>query len=153
MRLLPKPVQNAGFTLIELMVTILIATTLLTIAVPTYQTQIRKSRRTEARTTVLDLATREERYYSLNNSYSNNDVDLGYGNANAQIQNLVVGSGYYKVTVTVTAANPAATPPTRAAFQVVATATGTQAKDTSCQTFTVDQTGTQTSAPTTTCWN
>ena len=149
MRLPSKPLRDAGFTLIELMVTIMIATILLTIAVPTYQTQIRKSRRTEARTAVLDLATREERYYSLNNSYSNKDTDLGYGNANAAITNLPVGNKYYQVTVTVTAANP----PTRAGFQIVATAIGSQAKDAACQTFTVDQTGTQTSAPQTTCWN
>ena len=45
----------AGFTLVELMVTILIGAILLAIAVPTYQAQIRKSRRTEARNAVLDL--------------------------------------------------------------------------------------------------
>ena len=144
-----KPAGVAGFTLIELMVTIVVAATLISIAVPTYMGQIRKSRRTEARTAVLDLATREERYYSVNNSYSQAAADLGYGADTGQIQNLVVGNGYYQVTVTSTAAIA----PARAGFSVVATAIGAQAKDTSCLTFTVDQTGAQTSTPATDCWN
>ena len=144
-----KPARVAGFTLVELLVTIVVAATLISIAVPTYMSQVRKSRRTEARTAVLDLATREERYYSVNNSYSQAAVDLGYGTDTGQIQNLVVGNGYYQVTVTSTAAIP----PARAGFSVVATAIGAQAKDTSCLTFSVDQTGAQTSTPATDCWN
>jgi type IV pilus assembly protein PilE len=143
-----QPLRVAGFTLIELMVTIVIAAILLAITVPSYQSQIRKSRRTEARTAVLDLATREERYFSVNNSYSTKDTDLGYGTNAAAITNLPVGSGYYSVTVT-TPANATG----QAGFLIVATATGTQAKDAQCQTFSVDQTGTQTSAPSATCWN
>lgn len=144
-----KPARVAGFTLVELMVTIVVAATLISIAVPTYMGQVRKSRRTEARTAVLDLATREERYYSVNNSYSQAAADLGYGTDTGQIQNLVVGNGYYQVTVT----SAAAIPPAPAGFSVVATAIGAQAKDTSCLTFKVDQTGAQTSTPATDCWN
>jgi type IV pilus assembly protein PilE len=146
-----RPLRVAGFTLIELMVTIVIAATLLAIAVPSYTAQVRKSRRTEARTAVLDLATREERYFSVNNSYSTSNFDLGYGGTaanSAAITGLAVGGGYYTVTVTL-----AATPTGQAGFQIVATAAGTQAKDTQCQTFTVDQTGTQTSSPSANCWN
>jgi type IV pilus assembly protein PilE len=144
-----RPLPVAGFTLVELMVTIVIAAMLLAIAVPSYTSQVRKSRRTEARSAVMDLAAREERYFSVNNAYSFNDVDLGYGTANAQIKDLVVGSGYYTVTVTtpVTATG-------QAGFNIVATAVGTQAKDKSCVLFGVDQTGKQTSAPSATgCWN
>jgi type IV pilus assembly protein PilE len=133
------------------MVTIVIAATLLAIAVPSYTSQVRKSRRTEARTAVLDLATREERYFSVNNSYSVQNFDLGYGgtaNTSAAITGLPVGSGYYTVTVTT-----AATAAGQAGFRIVARVAGTQAKDTQCQTFTMDQTGAQSSAPATTCWN
>jgi type IV pilus assembly protein PilE len=144
-----RRLQVAGFTLIELMVTIVIAAVLLSIAVPSYMTQIRKSRRTEARTAVLDLATREERYFSVNNAYSSNDVDLGYGTTNKAITGLSVGSGYYTVTITTPATATGA-----AGFKIVATAAGTQVKDAACQTFTVDQTGAQASTPTATgCWN
>ncbi len=154
MTLRSKMPAAAGFTLIELMVTILVASILLGIAVPSYQSQIRKSRRTEARTAILDLATREERYYSVNNSYSSSALDLGYGATAAAITNLTVGNGYYQVTGTNVAANGT----TQASFKVVATTFGTQVKDTQCNTFTVDQTGTQSSTAvggansTSSCW-
>jgi type IV pilus assembly protein PilE len=143
-----RPLRIAGFTLVELMVTITIAAVLLSIAVPSYTAQIRKSRRTEARTAVLDLATREERYFSVNNSYSSKNSDLGYGTDGAAITGLAVGGGYYTVTVTLVA-----TATGQAGFQIVATAAGAQAKDTQCQTFTLNQAGAQTSSPSATCWN
>jgi type IV pilus assembly protein PilE len=153
MNKLPVPLaaRAAGFTLIELMVTIVIGAILLSIAIPSYQSQIRKSRRTEARTALLDLATREERYYSVNNTYSQVAADLGYGAGTGQINGMSVGSGYYTVTV-----NAAAGPP--ATFSVVATTANTQVKDKRCATFTVDQTGAQSStdsnaAASNVCWN
>ena len=147
-----KPRRVAGFSLIELMVTIAVAATLAAIVIPTYQSQIRKSRRTEARTAVMDLASREERYYSVNNDYTDSAVRLGYatpGAADAQILDQSVGTGYYTVTVI----NNAAIPPATATFSITATAVGTQAKDTACLTFAVDDKGTQTSAPAADCWN
>jgi type IV pilus assembly protein PilE len=70
--------RSAGFTLIELMTVLVIGTILATIAIPAYRGQIQKSRRTEARTALLDLAAREERYLSTNNTYSSLPGDLGY---------------------------------------------------------------------------
>jgi type IV pilus assembly protein PilE len=151
-----KPRRVAGFSLIELMVTIAVAATLAAIVIPTYQSQIRKSRRTEARTAVMDLANREERYYSVNNDYTDSGVRLGYaqpGGADAQILDQSVGAGYYTVTVTKFNAAPLATPPTPPTFTITATAVGTQAKDTACLKFTVDDKGTQTSTPAADCWN
>ena len=147
--------RDSGFTLVELMVVIVIATILLSIAVPSYMTQIRKSRRTEARNAVLDLATREERFMSTSNTYSQVTTDLGYTGAFPQN----VGSGYYNINVVATAANPAAVPPVPAGYTITATAIGTQVKDTSCASFTVNQIGQQSSLDsggansTATCWN
>jgi type IV pilus assembly protein PilE len=148
-----KSRRAGGFTLVELMVTLVVAAILVSIAVPSYQAQVRKSRRTEARNAVMDLATREERYYSVNNTYTNVALELGYGQDNAVITDRPVGSGYYTVSVILTASQPAATPPTPAGFQITATAAGVQQKDTQCQSFTVDDLGTQTSLPATDCWN
>jgi len=149
-----KQRRVAGFTLIELMVTLVVAAILISIAVPAYQTQVRKSRRTEARNAVMDLAAREERYYSVNNAYTNVALELGYGTDNAVITGRPIGSGYYTVSVKLIAPQPAATPPIRAGFTITATAVGTQLKDTPCQTFAVDDVGTQTSTPSATeCWN
>jgi len=60
------------------MVTIAVIAILATIVIPTYQAQIRKSRRTEARTALLDAAAREEQYYATHNNYSTAGPDLGY---------------------------------------------------------------------------
>jgi type IV pilus assembly protein PilE len=149
-----KPRRTGGFTLVELMVTIVVASILISIAVPAYQSQVRKSRRTEARTAVMDLATREERYYSVNNDYTNSALQLGYGTVDVQIKDLTVGNGYYQVTVDNAIAKPLATPPQRAGFTITAKPFGSQLQDAPCQTFVVDQNGTQTSTPSATdCWN
>jgi len=51
--------DSRGFTLVELMVVIVIASILMAIAIPSYKNSIRKSRRTDAKTALLDLAGRE----------------------------------------------------------------------------------------------
>src|SRR5579859_5641138 len=119
MRKAPRPATEAGFTLIELMVTVLVATILLSIAIPAYQTQIRKARRTDARNALLDLAAREERYFSTANTYSQTASDLGYAAFGAATP---IGSGYYYLTVAATGANPANNQ--LATYQPTATATG-----------------------------
>jgi type IV pilus assembly protein PilE len=101
----------AGFTLVELMITIAVGAILVSIAVPAYTTQIRKTRRPEARSAILDLASREERYFSVNNGYSDKQLDLGYGPAVTQINALSVGSGYYTVAITAVPADVAANTP------------------------------------------
>ena len=145
-----QPRRMGGFSLLELMVTVAVATILFTIAVPAYQAQVRKSRRTEARTAVMDLAAREERYYSVNNAYTDSALQLGYGTQDASINAMTIGNGYYQVSVV----KRAAAPPVLAGFTVTATAFGPQLKDAACQSFQVDETGAQTAAPSTTeCWN
>lgn len=133
----------AGFTLIELMVVITIATILLTIAVPSYTSQMRKSRRTEARTALLDLAAREERFFSTNSAYTIVPGNLGY----AGTFPVQVGSAYYQVSVTT---------PTATTFTATATRINAQVGDTACGDFSIDNTGAQTVSGATaakTCWN
>ena len=148
----PRRPAPRGFTLIELMVVVAVFALLLAIAVPSYQTQVRKSRRTEARTAVLDLAAREERWFSTNNAYANLPASLGYSSFTP------IGSGYYNVAIAVTAADPTTLPPTPAGYVITARAIATQVGDTGCETFTVDQTGAQRSTDsggadsTATCW-
>jgi type IV pilus assembly protein PilE len=60
---------NAGFTLVELMITVAIVAILGGIAYPSYQAYIKRATRAEARAVVLDIAQKQERYYSSNNSY------------------------------------------------------------------------------------
>jgi type IV pilus assembly protein PilE len=149
-----------GFSLIELAVTMVIAAILAAIAIPAYSNYVRKAHRTEAKSTLLDLASLEERYYSTNNNYTQTPTDLGYSGTGTPF---TIGSGYYSITtLTFTAAGapttalPGGTP---GIYTIVATATGDQLKDTSCRTFTVLSGGAQTAADssgtdsTATCWH
>jgi type IV pilus assembly protein PilE len=143
-QLLPR--RRSGFTLIELMITVAIAATLAAIALPAYNNQIRKSRRTEARTALLELTGRAERLYSVMNTYwgtttANTLVpaDLGYQGA----WPISVGSGYYTINLSNNG--------TGQAFKFTATAVGAQANDTQCAAFSVDNTGNQ-QATDPTCW-
>jgi type IV pilus assembly protein PilE len=143
--------REGGFTLIELMVTMFVAAILLALAVPAYTTQITKSRRTDARTALLDLATREERYYSLNNAYTSNSANLGYGVNGFPV---LSSGGYYKLAVPNV---QAAAVGTAATFIATATPTGSQlTNDTQCGTFNLTNTGQESvSGPggAATCWN
>jgi type IV pilus assembly protein PilE len=141
--------ETKGFTLIELMVTITIGAILAAIAVPAYTSQVRKSRRTEARSAVLDAAAREERFFATNSMYSAAAKDLGYSALPT-----LVGSNFYQLSAVCTDVGTACS-----GFQLTATPQGTQVKDTQCLAFTVDDTGKQTVSgsaaadPTAPCWN
>lgn len=146
-RIISHKGRSTGFTLIELMIVVVIASILIAIAVPSYIEKVRKSRRTEAKTALLDLAGREERFYNTNNTYSNTPSDLGYG-ATAAAFPMTVGSGYYQVSVAFTA--PAANVPGSYTITAVPITTD-QLKDTQCLFFTLTNTGAQT-ATNASCW-
>ena len=137
---------SSGFTLIEIMITVLIVAVLAAVATAGYRSQVQKSRRTDARNALLDLAGREEKLFSTANAYSQTPSDLGYGAVGISFP-ITVGSGYYTVSATV--------PNPPVSYVITATAIGTQANDTQCATLSVDQTGSQTStggATSSTCW-
>jgi type IV pilus assembly protein PilE len=145
--------RTAGFTLIELMVVVIIATILATIAIPSYQAQVRKSRRAEAKTALLDLAGREERYLATNGSYTNTLSTLGWTAS-------TTASGFYSIAAPTVGAGTAATLTTSASpptFLISASVAGAQVKDTTCTKLTIDQAGNQLSydasnTVTTGCW-
>jgi len=142
---------QTGFTLIELMVTVLILSILAAIAIPSYLGSVRQARRTEAKTAILDIAGREERYFNTNNAYTNVQANLGYGTSTAAMTNYVVGSGYYQVTVYSPATGFNANGPASPSYEIIATPyTAAQQKDTLCMLFTVDSTGKQTANTSTT---
>jgi|SRR5690554_4041671 len=58
-----------GFTLIELMVVVAVVAILAAIALPSYQEQVRKSRRGQAQADLVELTQRAERFHTVNNSY------------------------------------------------------------------------------------
>jgi type IV pilus assembly protein PilE len=137
----------AGFTLIELMIVIAIATVLITIAVPAYLAQIRESHRTSARTALLDLAQREERFMSTNNSYTNDPTVLGYGAGQ-----IVLPTKDYNLNICLDTVLPcAANAATGTTFALTATAINGQAKDLQCATLTLNSQGLQ-AGTSANCW-
>src|SRR6185312_1841268 len=133
-------VAAKDFTLVELLTAMVIAAILLAVAIPSYRTQTQKSRRTEAKTALLDLASREERYNSTNTTYSSTPSDLGYSGT----WPLKVGSGYYQITACVAADTACATDAGKGqAFLLTAQPVGAQAGDSQCLSFTLDSTGLQ----------
>jgi type IV pilus assembly protein PilE len=61
--------SSKGFTLIELMIVVAIIGILAAIAYPSYEEQVRKSRRAEATEGLMDVAARMERYYADKGEY------------------------------------------------------------------------------------
>jgi type IV pilus assembly protein PilE len=140
--------QSPGFTLIELMVTVAIVSILATIAVTSYSSQVLKSRRTEAKSALLDLAGREERLFSTINAYSSDASFLGYATASTPMTNINFGNRYYQLTATVPTANPTT-------YVLTANPVGNQVNDTTCGSLGVNQLGVQTVTGTgtvATCW-
>lgn len=137
-----------GFSLIELMIAVAVVGILSAIAFSSYQAQTMKSRRTVARSTLLDIAGREEKLFSVNNAYTQTAATLGYG-----AFPYTVTGGYYTITVTVPDPNQAPVIPTT--YIITATPAGVQSGDTQCTTLTVNNLGVQNatgSATPATCW-
>ncbi len=61
--------RHHGFTLIELMVSLLIIGILTALAYPSYQAYIVRGKRAQGQAALLQLMQQQERYFSQNNSY------------------------------------------------------------------------------------
>ena len=125
--------QARGFTLVELMIAVAVIAILTAIALPSYQSYVKRANRSSAQSLMLDLANREQQYLLDNRSF------LG-GGASAVTTLIPSGvptevSSLYTVTVTATAGPP----PT---FLITATpkAGTVMAGETA---FTLDQDGTK----------
>lgn len=143
---LRRRARATGFTLVELMITVAVVAILATIAVASYTSQIQKSRRTDARSAILDLAGREEKLFSTLNAYSATPSQLGY-TVTPDMFPFNLTNNDYQLNLTI--GNPPVT------YTITATAINAQAGDTRCSSLTIDQLGTQTNTGTDTtssCW-
>ncbi len=79
------PSRDAGFSLIELMVVVAIVAILAAIAYPNYTDTVRRSNRSDARATLLQIAQSLERYFTENNTYAGATL----GTAAATLSNIL----------------------------------------------------------------
>ncbi|MCW2294385.1 type IV pilus assembly protein PilE [Pseudomonas sp. BIGb0408] len=68
---------QAGFTLIEMMVVVVIVGILAAIAYPNYTQYVQRGHRTEGQALLNDAAARQERYFNQNNAYVTAAADIG----------------------------------------------------------------------------
>ena len=123
--------NEAGFSMIELMVVVAIVGILATIAVPSYRQYVWQTNRTDAVRGLTLNAQILQRCYSQNFSFN---VAACTGALSA-----VSANGNYNLAVTAI---------TNSTYTLTATPQGTQAKDKTCASFTLDQTGRQTAQDT-----
>lgn len=61
--------RSSGFTLIEVMIVVVIIGIIASIAYPSYQEHVRKTKRADAQSALMELAQFMERYYTANGRY------------------------------------------------------------------------------------
>ena len=83
---------NRGFTLIELMVAVAIIAILMSFAYPSYINQVNSSRRAEAISALVTLASDQERFYTTNSFYAATVAQIASAGFNEP--------EYYTITVT-----------------------------------------------------
>ncbi|TAJ52060.1 MAG: type IV pilin protein [Nevskiaceae bacterium] len=146
--------RSAGFTLMELMVTVAIVGILAAIAIPAYTQSVVKSNRRAAQVCLASFATHMERFYTTNLRYDQTVAGVAMNTAALQALGLDcasdvnTGSSYSYSFDTGT--------PSASAYTLVAAPIGAQAtRDVECGSLKLDQAGTRRvtgSAPVADCW-
>lgn len=147
-----KVTAQRGFTLIELMIVLVIIAILASIAVPSYQNSVMKSRRADAKAALSSAAAEQEKWFFQFMQYTDDVDDIG-GNGSGL---LLSPEGFYTITLT----NPSSGSCTSSApfncYTLTATPTsgGPQEDDAECTTFVLTHTGVRsaTGSNSSACW-
>lgn len=119
---IPRAVR--GFTLIELMIAVAIVAILAAIAYPSYEEQVRKTRRAEGKAALSEVASRLERCYTRFNAYDHVTC--------AGVASMTSENGYYLISASAIAAS---------SYTLQAAPQQSQSSDTRCGTLTLDHVG------------
>jgi len=128
--------KQCGMTLIEIMMVVVIIGILAAIAIPAYSQYVMRAKRTDATSVLLRIAAAQERFYMQHHRYSGDPAALGISGTPDNLYALTIaGAGTVGYTAT-------------------ATAQGSQAADTGCATFSINQFGqrTATGSDADACW-
>ena len=116
----------SGMTLIELLIVVAIVGILAAVAGPAWNDQVIKSRRADARNTLLAAQIEQEQYRANNLTYATSMSAMGMGSFDSTSRD------YYRLEVVSADAT---------SFLITATPNGNQANDSTCNAFAVRQTG------------
>lgn len=139
--------RTGGFSLIELMITVLIIAVLAAIAYPSYQNHVVKTRRAAAAACALEMAQYMERFYATNLRYDEDRDGTGVSLPQTTCRNEL--APFYTIEL-----GADLDPST---YSVQAVPQGVQAsRDTKCATLGINQTGlkstSNTASSATECW-
>jgi type IV pilus assembly protein PilE len=109
-----RHIRAAGFTLIEVMITVAIIAIIAAVALPNYIDYVTRSKIVEAKTNLSDMRTRLEQYFLDNRSYPAACIPVAPGPAGAGNIYLPASAKFFAVTC-----------PTLTATTYTVTATGT----------------------------
>ena len=119
--------RMAGITLLELMIVVVVVGILAAVAYPSYQDQVRKTRRADGKSALLNTAQALERCYTRFAAYNNAGCGVAFP--------IVSPDGHYSVT--------AVGGVTAAAFTLAAAPQGAQVEDVDCGILRLTSTGLQ----------
>lgn len=129
----------SGFTLMELMVTVVIVGILAAVALPSYRSSVLRSARSDGKSALLEVATRQEQYYLDNKTYTTDMTALGL-----PASPYITENGTYSVSA-------AATTNIAIDYTLTAAPQGGQVNDTHCGSLTLTSNGVK-GAASSDCW-
>ena len=135
---------QTGFTLIELMISVVILSIITAIALPSYTRYVTRTHRSEALALLNEAAAREERYYAQNNAYTSTLANLNLRRSTGLSDN-----GFYQLSISTS-------DDTQGGYLLSATPLGSQANDVECAVMTLNALGEKTASGTISdsseCW-